>query len=38
MMRHYPDLTASKFKEAMVFSAPVMERMARQLESLGLAK
>jgi hypothetical protein len=38
MMRHYPDLTASKFKEAMVFSGPTMDRMAGQLESLGLAK
>jgi adenylate cyclase len=38
MMHHYPDLTISKFREAMVFSGPTMERMARHLESLGLAK
>ena len=38
LMHHYPGLTVSKFKEAMVFSGPTMERMARQLESLGLAK
>jgi adenylate cyclase len=38
MMHHYPDLTVSKFRQAMVFSGPTMERMARQLESLGLAK
>jgi adenylate cyclase len=36
MMRHYPDLTVAKFKQAMVFSAPTMERMARHLQSLGL--
>jgi adenylate cyclase len=38
MMRHYPDLTVAKFKQAMVFSAPTMERMARHLRSLGLAE
>jgi len=36
MLRHYPDLTVSKFKQAMVFSAPSMERMVRHLQSLGL--
>jgi adenylate cyclase len=36
VMRHFPGLTASKFKQAMVFSAPTMERMARHLRSLGL--
>jgi adenylate cyclase len=38
MMRHYPDLTATKFKQAMVFSAPSIERMARHLQNLGLAE
>ena len=36
MLRHYPDLTASKFKQAMVFSARSIEQMARRLQSLGL--
>ena len=36
MLRHYPDLTVSKFKQAMVFSAPSIEGMARRLRSLGL--
>jgi len=36
MMRSYPGLTASKFKEAMVFSGPTLDRMARYLQSLGL--
>ncbi len=36
MLRHYPDLTVSKFKQAMVFSTPSMEGMARRLQSLGL--
>ncbi len=36
MLRHYPDLTVSKFKQAMVFSAASMEGMARRLQSLGL--
>jgi adenylate cyclase len=36
MLRHYPDLTVSKFKQAMVFSAPSMERMVQRLRSLGL--
>ena len=38
MMRHYPDLTVAKFKQAMVFSAPTMDRMAHHLQSLGLAE
>jgi adenylate cyclase len=38
LMRDYPDLTVSKFKQAMVFSAPVLERMAQNLRSLGLAE
>ena len=37
MMRAYPDLTVTKFKEAMVFSGPTLERMAEHLRSLGLA-
>ena len=36
MLRHYPDLTVSKFKQAMVFSVPSIERMAQRLRSLGL--
>jgi adenylate cyclase len=38
MMRHYPDLTVAKFKQAMVFSPASMDRMARHLLSLGLAE
>jgi adenylate cyclase len=38
MMRHYPDLTVAKFKQAMVFSPATMDRMARHLQSLGLAE
>jgi adenylate cyclase len=36
LMRSYPDLTISKFKQAMVFSAPVLDRMAENLRKLGL--
>jgi adenylate cyclase len=36
LMRSYPDLTVSKFKQAMVFSAPVLDRMAENLRKLGL--
>src|ERR1700759_2934567 len=36
MLGHYPDLTVSKFKQAMVFSAPALERMGQNLRSLGL--
>jgi adenylate cyclase len=36
MMRHYPDLTVAKYKEAMVFSAAALERMGQNLRSLGL--
>jgi adenylate cyclase len=36
MMRNYPELTCSKFKQAMVFSGPTLERMAQHLKSLGL--
>ena len=38
MLRSYPGLTASKFKEAMVFSGPTLDRMARHLQSLGLTE
>jgi adenylate cyclase len=36
MMRSYPDLTVSKFKQAMVFSPAVLNRMAENLRKLGL--
>jgi len=36
MKRYYPDLTASKFKQAMVFSPAVLNRMAENLRKLGL--
>jgi adenylate cyclase len=36
MTRSYPVLTASKFRQAMVFSAPVLDRMVDNLRKLGL--
>jgi adenylate cyclase len=36
LMRRYPDLTISKFKQAMVFSPAVLNRMAENLRKLGL--
>src|SRR6202790_2225752 len=36
MMRNYPDLTVKKFKQAMVFSPAVLDRMAENLRKLGL--
>jgi adenylate cyclase len=36
MLRSYPDLTVSKFKQAMVFSPAALERMAENLRMLGL--
>jgi adenylate cyclase len=36
MMRYYPDLTVSKFKQAMVFSSATMERVTDNLRKLGL--
>jgi adenylate cyclase len=36
LMRSYPDLTVSKFKQAMVFSPAVLDRMAENLRKLGL--
>jgi len=36
MMRNYPDLTVSKFKQAMVFLPAALNRMAENLKKLGL--
>ena len=36
MLLSYPDLTVSKFKQAMVFSGVTLERMAENLRKLGL--
>jgi adenylate cyclase len=36
MLQSYPDLTVSKFKQAMVFSPTVLNRMAESLRKLGL--
>lgn len=36
MMRNYPDLTVSKFKQAMVFSPAALNGMAENLRKLGL--
>jgi adenylate cyclase len=36
LMRSYPDLTISKFKQAMVFSLTALDRMAENLQKLGL--
>jgi adenylate cyclase len=36
LMRSYPDLTVSKYKQAMVFSPAVLDRMAENLRKLGL--
>jgi adenylate cyclase len=36
VMRNYPDLTISKFKQAMVFSPATLNRMAENLRRLGL--
>ncbi len=36
MMRNYPDLTVSKFKQAMVFSPVSLNRIAENLRKLGL--
>jgi len=36
LMRSYPDLTVSKFKQAMVFSPAALNRMAENLRKLGL--
>ena len=36
LMRNYPTLTGAKFKQAMVFSAPTLDRMVDNLRKLGL--
>jgi adenylate cyclase len=36
MMRGYPGLTVSKFKQAMVFSPAVLDRMGENIRKLGL--
>jgi len=36
LLRSYPDLTISKFRQAMVFSPAVLDRMAENLRKLGL--
>src|SRR5712672_807439 len=36
LMRYYPDLTISKYKQAMVYSPAVLNRMAESLRKLGL--
>ena len=36
LMRYYPELTISRFKQAMVFSPAVLDRMAENLRKLGL--
>jgi adenylate cyclase len=36
MMRSYPDLTVSKFKQAMVFPPTILNRMGENLRKLGL--
>jgi hypothetical protein len=37
-MESYPDLTAAKVREAMVFSDVLLDRMTAQLRKLGLPK
>ncbi len=36
MLRAYPDMTATKFREAMVFAPQVLDRMVENLKALGL--
>ena len=36
VMRSYPDLTVSRFKQAMVFAPAALDRMAENLRKLGL--
>jgi tetratricopeptide (TPR) repeat protein len=36
MLEAYPDLTGAKFKQAMVFSPAVLDRMVADLKKLGL--
>lgn len=35
-MKAYPDMTVKRYKEAMVFSPMVLERIGRQLVELGI--
>ncbi len=36
MLRAYPDMTATRFRQAMVFSPQVLDRMVENLKTLGL--
>jgi len=36
LMQRYPNFTVAKFKEAMVFSEQMLERIGKQLEALGI--
>jgi adenylate cyclase len=36
MLRHYPDLTASRYRQAMVLSPATLDRMVANLKKLGL--
>ena len=36
MMKSFPDLTVTKFKQAMVFSPASLDRMGENLKKLGL--
>ena len=36
MIKFYPDLTVAKFKQAMVFSPTMLDRMGENLKKLGL--
>ena len=36
MLRGYPDLNVARFRQAMVFSGPALDRMVEQLKKLGL--
>jgi hypothetical protein len=35
-LRAYPDMTASRFRQAMVFSTAALDRMVGNLKKLGL--
>ena len=36
MLRGYPNLNVTRFRQAMVFSGPALDRMVEQLKKLGL--
>jgi adenylate cyclase len=36
MLRGYPDMTAARFRQAMVFSPATLDRMVDNLRRLGL--